>query len=66
MFIEIHAYIAQKRQDARDAYDYARAVGTPEPTNADLDLFLELTNGDVFSVSQDERDQIVYNIIHGA
>lgn len=66
MFIEVHAYIAQKRQDAREAYDYARAIGTPEPTNADLDLFLELTNGDVFSVSQDERDQIVYNIIHGA
>ena len=58
--------IAQKRQDAREAYDYARAIGNPEPTNADLDLFLELTNGDVFSVSQDERDQIVYNIIHGA
>jgi hypothetical protein len=66
MFIEVHAYIAQKRQDAREAYDYARAIGTPEPTNADLNLFLELTNGDVFSVSQDERDQIVYNIIHGA
>ena len=66
MFIEIHDYIAQKRQDARDAYDYARAVGTPEPTKADLDLFLELTNGDVFSVSQDERDQIVFNIIEGA
>ena len=66
MFIEVHTYIAQKRQDAREAYDYARAIGTPEPTNADIDLFLELTNGDVFSVSQDERDQIVYNIIHGA
>ena len=64
MFIEVHAYIAQKRQDAREAYDYARAIGTPEPTNADLDKFLELTNGDVFSVSQDERDQIVFNIIN--
>ena len=63
MFIEIHDYIAQKRQDARDAYDYARAIGTPEPTEADIDLFLERTNGDVFSVSQEERDQIVYDII---
>ena len=63
MFIEIHDYIAQKRQDARDAYDYARAIGTPEPTEADIDLFLERTNGDVFSVSQDERDQIVCDII---
>jgi hypothetical protein len=51
------------RQDALDAYDYARWIGTPEPTEADLDLFLELTNGDVFSVSQAERDQIVYDII---
>lgn len=66
MFIEIHEYIAKKRQDARDAYDYARAIGTPEPTDADIDLFLERTNGDVFSVTQEERDQIVYNIIHGA
>lgn len=65
MFIEIHEYIAQKRQDARDAYDYARAIGTPEPTEADIDLFLDRTNGDVFSVTQDERDQIVYDIIHG-
>jgi len=64
MFIEIHDYIAQKRQDARDAYDYARAIGTPEPTEADINLFLERTNGDVFSVSQDERDQIVYDIIN--
>lgn len=64
MFIEIHAYIALKRQDAREAYDYARAIGTPEPTEADIDLFLERTNGDVFSVTQDERDQIVYDIIN--
>lgn len=58
--------MTDQRQDARDAYDYARAIGTPEPTDADLDLFLELTNGDVFSVSQNERDQIVFNIINGA
>lgn len=64
MFIEIHEYIALKRQDARDAYDYARSIGTPEPTEADIDLFLERTNGDVFSVTQEERDQIVYDIIH--
>lgn len=64
MFIEIHEYIALKRQDARDAYDYARAIGTPEPTEADIDLFLERTNGDVFSVTQEERDQIVYDIIN--
>jgi hypothetical protein len=64
MFIEIHDYIAQKRQDARDAYDYARSVGTSEPTEADLDLFLEFTNGNVFSVSQTERDQIVFEIIN--
>jgi hypothetical protein len=64
MFIEIHDYIALKRQDARDAYDYARWIGAPEPTEADIDLFLERTNGDVFSVSQDERDQIVYDIIN--
>ena len=63
MFIEIHDYIAQKRQDARDAYDYARWIGTPEPTMADLDKFLEMTDGDVFSVTQEERDQIVYDII---
>jgi hypothetical protein len=64
MFIEIHDYIAQKRQDARDAYDYARAVGTPEPSEEQINLFLELTNGDVFSVSQTERDQIVFDIIN--
>lgn len=64
MFIEIHDYIALKRQDARDAYDYARSIGTPEPTEADIDLFLERTNGDVFSVTQEERDQIVYDIIN--
>jgi hypothetical protein len=63
MFIEIHDYIAQKRQDARDAYDYCRWIGTPKPTKADIDLFLERTNGDVFSVTQEERDQIVYDII---
>lgn len=54
------------RQDARDAYDYSRAIGTPEPSEEQIDLFLELTNGDVFSVSQEERDQIVFNIIEGA
>lgn len=64
MFIEIHEYIALKRQDARDAYDYARSIGTPEPTEADIDLFLDRTNGDVFSVTQEERDQIVYDIIN--
>ena len=63
MFIEIHDYIAMKRQDARDAYDYSRWIGTPEPTKADLDKFLEMTDGDVFSVTQEERDQIVYDII---
>jgi hypothetical protein len=51
-------------QDIIDAYDYARAVGTPEPTKADLDLFIERTNGDVFSVTQEERDQIVFDIIN--
>ena len=52
------------RQDARDAYDYARWIGTPEPTEADIDLFIERANGDVFSVTQEERDQIVYDIIN--
>ena len=66
MFIEIHDCLAQKRQDAREAYDYSRWIGTPEPSEEQIDLFLELTNGDVFSVSQDERDQIVFNIIEGA
>jgi len=64
MFIEIHDYLAQKRQDARDAYDYARSIGTPEPTKADIDMFLELTNGNVFSITQEERDQIVFDIIN--
>ena len=64
MFIKIHDYLAQKRQDARDAYNYARSIGTPEPTKADIDTFLELTNGNVFSVTQDERDQIVFDIIN--
>lgn len=53
------------RQDARDAYDYSRWIGTPEPTEEQISLFLEMTNGDVFSVSQDKRDQIVYSIITG-
>jgi hypothetical protein len=51
------------RQDAFDAYDYARWIGTPEPTEADIDLFIEIAGGDVLAITQEERDQIVYDII---
>ena len=52
------------RQDAFDAYDYARWIGTPAPTEADIDLFIEMAGGDIFAITQEERDQIVYDIIN--
>jgi hypothetical protein len=52
------------RQDAFDAYDYARWIGTPAPTEADIDLFIEMAGGDVLAITQEERDQIVYDIIN--
>jgi hypothetical protein len=51
------------RQDAYDAYYYAQWIGTPEPTEADIDLFIEMAGGDVLAITQEERDQIVYDII---
>ena len=68
MFIEIHDYLAQKRQDAREAYDYARAVGTPEPTLSDIQLFMDTVYEQhgvgVLDITQEQRDQIVFNIIN--
>lgn len=52
------------RQDLRDAFDYARAIGTREPTEADLDLFVELAGGDIWAISQARRDDIVFDILN--
>jgi len=51
------------RQDIRDAFDYSRPVGSREPTEADLDHFVELAHDwwrkGVYEISQDKRDEIV-------
>lgn len=56
-------------QDLIDAYDYARWIGTPEPTKADIAKFVELAydwyRKPVLDLSQELRDQIVYFIIKG-
>jgi len=63
MWIELNDYLAQQRQYLRDAFDYARPAGSREPTEADLDRFVELAHDwwrkSVSEISQDQQDEIV-------